>query len=44
MNSNILLRVFQFLLVTILCLQVYSWTINTDNVSIAYNKYVTFLR
>jgi len=44
MKPKTTLRIIQLLLVLILCLQVYSWTINTDNTSIAYNKYETFLR
>ncbi len=40
MKSKTNLRIIQLLLITILCLQVYSWTLNT---SITYNKYETFL-
>ncbi len=38
-----LLIIIQLLLVVVICLHIYSWSINIDNTSIAYNKYETFL-
>ena len=35
--------VIQFLLFVVVCLHIYSWSINIENTSIAYNKYETFL-
>lgn len=35
--------IIQFLLLVVICMHIYSWSINIDNTSIAYNKYETFL-
>jgi len=43
MKPKTTLRIIQFLLVALLCSQIYSWTTNINNTSIAYNKYETFL-